>query len=125
MPKGFRFRANEHIRRASEFERAFAQGRTVPAGPLVVRVLRNGMDVYRLGMVVGRKHGNAVRRNRLRRLIREGFRLTMPDWPDSGGGRGLDLVVGVSSGADPDLAAVRRALTQAVTRGARDPASSK
>jgi ribonuclease P protein component len=42
----------------------------------------------RLGMSVNRKVGNAVRRNRIRRLIRESFRLMQHDFP-----AGYDLVV--------------------------------
>jgi ribonuclease P protein component len=42
----------------------------------------------RLGLVVSRKVGNAVRRNRVKRLIREAFR-NCPEW----GLAGIDLVV--------------------------------
>ncbi len=57
-------------------------------GPLTVYGLPNGLGYPRLGMSVGRKVGNAVRRNRIRRLIRESFRLMQHDLPE-----GYDLVV--------------------------------
>src|SRR5262249_55020658 len=35
----------------------------------------------RLGLVVGKRHGNAIRRNRKKRLLREAFRLSQRDLP--------------------------------------------
>jgi ribonuclease P protein component len=57
----------------------------------------------RLGLVVGRKVGNAVQRNRIKRVCRECFRL----WPDLLP-PGVDLVVIARPGAQElDLASVR------------------
>ena len=49
----------------------FRQGSGYPGSLVVLRVLRNGLDTSRLGLVVGKKVGGAVQRNRAKRFVRE------------------------------------------------------
>lgn len=49
---------------------------------------KNNKDTKRLGLVVGRRAGGAVSRNRIKRLIREFFRLNRERMPESS-----DLIV--------------------------------
>lgn len=49
---------------------------------------KNDRDARRLGLAVGRKAGGAVSRNRIKRLVREFFRLNRERMPDSS-----DLIV--------------------------------
>ena len=60
----------------------FRRGRGYPGDLIVVRVLRNGLGVSRLGLVVGKQVGGAVQRNRAKRLIREAVRIRalVPGW---------------------------------------------
>ena len=52
-------------------------------------VLPNGSRNFRLGIVVGRKGaGTAVRRNRVKRWLREAFRQNLKEIPP-----GLDIIV--------------------------------
>jgi ribonuclease P protein component len=78
------------LRRHSEFARAQRIGRRVgtPHFTLLVASQPEGCSLPRLGLVVGRKVGNAVRRNRIKRLCRECFR-TWPDLLPAG----VDLIV--------------------------------
>jgi ribonuclease P protein component len=49
---------------------------------------KNNKDVKRLGLAVGKKAGGAVSRNRIKRLVREFFRLNRERMPESS-----DLIV--------------------------------
>jgi ribonuclease P protein component len=58
------------------------------SGPLVFFCRPNGLALTRLGLSVSRKVGSAPHRNRIKRRIREAFRLTRPMMAP-----GFDLVV--------------------------------
>jgi ribonuclease P protein component len=80
--------AQRRLRRKSDFDAAYARGRRLGDGFFTVIALRNDWGAPRLGLAVAvRAAGGAVPRNRLRRLIRESFRLHQASLP------ALDLVV--------------------------------
>jgi ribonuclease P protein component len=60
----------------------------VTRGPLVMYSLSNDLGHHRLGISIGRRVGTAPRRNRIKRLLREAFRLHANPSP-----RGFDLIV--------------------------------
>ena len=76
-----RFRPREHVRRPADFTRAFAKGRRAGDDALVVYVVENMLGWSRLGLSISKKVGNAVRRNYIRRRIREAFRTSKSDLP--------------------------------------------
>src|ERR1700726_487737 len=58
------------------------------AGPLVAYSLPNDLKQSRLGLSVSRRVGTAPRRNRIKRMLREAFRLHHDD-----SGQGYDLII--------------------------------
>jgi ribonuclease P protein component len=86
----FGFTQRMRIRRAADFERVYETGSTSQDFLMKTVVAPNGLLHPRLGLSVGRRYGNAVRRNRFKRLTREAFRLGFPQLSVLGG---VDIVV--------------------------------
>lgn len=61
-----------------EFRRIYARGASYVGRTLVVYVMKGRHKEVRIGITVGKKVGNAVKRNRARRVIRESFRAIAP-----------------------------------------------
>ena len=57
------------------FRRAYSRGKTAADSRLALYVRRNGQKTNRLGFTVSTKVGHAVVRNRVRRRLREIYRL--------------------------------------------------
>jgi ribonuclease P protein component len=83
-----RFGAELRLRSKLQFDAIYASGRRLDDRFFGVRVRPNGLGHPRVGLAVAVKTaGNAVSRNRLRRLVRESFRLAQDELP------AVDIVV--------------------------------
>lgn len=58
----------------SDFRRAYTRGKSMSEPALVVYYLRNRVGYCRIGITTSKKIGNAVERNRCRRVILEAYR---------------------------------------------------
>ena len=106
-----RFQRSQRLRRQSDFDRVFDSTAFAADEWLVVRGCRNGLPFSRLGVSVSRKVGNAVLRNRWKRLLREAFRQNQSVLP-----QGLDLVARPRRGARPEFQGVSVSLPRLTRR---------
>jgi ribonuclease P protein component len=86
---GFAFPPAQRLKRPSDFRAVFDRGAKRHTKGFIVFRGAPGFRPPRLGVSVGRKVGGAVVRNRVKRLLRESFRLHWREW----GLAGSDLVV--------------------------------
>ena len=66
----------ERLRKSSQFAEVYRKGRTWAGEFLVLKALPNKLEHNRYGYVTGKRVGNAVTRNRVKRLLREAVRST-------------------------------------------------
>ena len=62
-----------------DFRRLYNRGKAVTNPALVMYYMKNRAGICRIGITTGKKIGNAVERNRSRRIIREAFRAVIKD----------------------------------------------
>lgn len=93
----------DRLKARDDIKEAFARGRKAGCSGAKLFFRENGLAVNRVAFTFARKYGNAVRRNRSRRLSREAYRLTKADLK-----KGYDLVLLVYPGADSFEARTRQ-----------------
>ena len=92
----YAFPKSYHLLRPSDFEVVYKEGTKRHSRGFVLFRRGNSYDHPRLGLSVGRRFGGAVRRNRIKRLVREAVRLNWRDWKVGG----ADIIVVAKKEAD-------------------------
>jgi ribonuclease P protein component len=91
----FSFTKGERLLKRRDFVNLNRLGKRQRTTHFTVIYRRNHIGINRLGITASKKIGNAVKRNRVKRLIREFFRLNKYHFPQS-----YDLVIIPYKGAD-------------------------
>ena len=112
--KPLTFPQTHHMKTPAEFERCYARKRSSADGLLIVYACENELAHPRLGCSVSRKVGNAVVRNRYKRLFREAFRLVQHDLPP-----GADFILIPRPGPYPAIDALKVSLVKLATQATR------
>lgn len=78
----FKFRKYERLRKEKDFENVFKNGKKRVSDKFIIYFIKNNLLYSRLGISIKRKIGKANKRNRIKRLIREYFRLNKHKFND-------------------------------------------
>ena len=65
-----------------DFRRLYSKGQSYAGGYIVIYAMKNRIHYKRLGLTVGKTFGKAVKRNRIKRLMRESYRYLEDKLPD-------------------------------------------
>ncbi len=76
------------IKENYEFRRAYKKGKALVCPYGVIYIIKNRFGITRLGITAGKKIGNAVCRNRAKRVISAAFRACLPEIKE-----GYDFVI--------------------------------
>jgi ribonuclease P protein component len=110
VDKRLTFPKKLRVRSRDDYSAVFEPRVRVARGPLVLYGVPNDSKVSRFGLSTPRKIGIAVRRNRIRRLLRESFRSLQHTLP-----AGYDLVVVVRPHEPLKLGEYQRLLSATCT----------
>lgn len=75
-----------------EFQRVYKRGSFKAGRYIVIYVLKNSLSYNRIGISTGKKVGNSVQRNRIKRLLKECYRLS-----EINISTGYDIVISVKA----------------------------
>ena len=79
---------SESLKKNHDFQAVYKNGKQYANKYLVMYVKENGTEYNRIGISVSKKVGNSVVRHRVKRLIKEGYRLQEKIFNS-----GLDIVI--------------------------------
>jgi len=116
MTRPLAFPRRLRLVRENDFKKVFSEGSRARGASLLVVVRENGLPDSRLGLSVGKSiWKSAVKRNRVRRVFREAFRLSRHELPS-----GIDVVmIPAAPKLVPVLSIVSRELVELSAKAVR------
>lgn len=109
--RSYSFPRSHRLSKREEYARVFDARVREARGPIMMYALPNGLPHPRLGISLSRSVGIAARRNRIKRLLRESFRIHQHDLPT-----GYDFVVTVRPHEPMILAEYQKLMTALMLR---------
>ncbi|MGL4912601.1 MAG: ribonuclease P protein component [Romboutsia sp.] len=73
------FNKTKGLKKDSDFRKVYKHGKSFANKHLVMYILENKSDCSRVGISVSKKVGKAITRNKVRRRIREAYRLNIDE----------------------------------------------
>lgn len=109
------------LKKNQDFKNVYSKGKSYANRLLVIYVLKNKLATNRVGFSVSKKVGNSVVRNRVRRLMRESFRLNCCNI-----GSGYDIIfIARVAAKDADYASLEKAMKSLFKKAAIEVGRSK
>ena len=111
MPDRYTFPSSHRLHGAKAFAAVYDAKVRESRGALIIFALANDTGHCRLGLSVSRKVGMAVLRGRIKRLLREAFRLSQQEFPGA-----YDLVIVVRPHEPQAMEQYQKLLTACVAK---------
>lgn len=100
------------LRGKKNFSSVYNKGKSIADRYIVIFYKKNGLPYNRIAFLASKKVGNSVARNRARRLMKEGFRLSEIELP-----LGYDFIfIARNTICDKKCAEFRKSLESAIRR---------
>ena len=112
------FPKEERLQNSSHFQKVFQYGRKQKSEAITIFFLKNELPQNRLGISIGKKFGSAVKRNRMKRLVREAYLLNKQKFLQ-GNLSTFDIVIVIHRPKYSTLSEVTQALEKLFSKGFR------
>lgn len=97
------------LKKDSDFRQVYKKGKSFANRLLVIYVFKNNLNINRVGFSISKKVGKSTVRNRVRRLIKENFRLLSTNNNDIKVGYDIVFISRVAA-KDSDFESIKKSM---------------